>query len=112
MDKVMQHQDLIKLLYKAKPALRKTILAHAPNSLIQALALCALNITNSRVPLKNCQFKNLCRHKHKIRQLSQKNISLNKKRKILQTGSGLLTALIAPILSGVLGSIIPSIGGR
>ena len=71
--------------------------------LVFCLCECAKNLLKGNVPLTPAQKKSLSRRKKELRDLSRKNVSLKKKKKIVQSG-GFLGALLGPIIS-VLGGL-------
>ena len=96
----------LQVLAKSKPKLRKMIIEHGPPDLIMCIAECSLNLLKGVNPLKPHQKKRLTRYKKHLRVLSDKKLSLKKRRSVLsQQGGGLLTALIPTVLS-VLGSLL------
>ena len=106
MERLKKHSQTLKLLQKAPPAMRKSILQKASPELIRCICDCSLNVLKANVPLSACQIKTLRRHKTVLRQLADKKVSLAKKRKLSQKG-GFLPALIgalAPVLGGILSS--------
>ena len=102
--RLRRHASVLQTLASAKPPLQKAIIKNASNDLVNCLCECALNILKGHVPLKSRQKKLLCRHKQVLRSLAKKNISVPRKRKLIQKG-GFLGALIGPLL----GAVIPAI---
>lgn len=100
--------DELKVLKKAKPALRKSILKTADKDLICCLSECCHNILNGNVQLSPDNKKCLKRHRKHLRHLASKRVSLKKKRNLLVQQGGFLPALLAPIL-GVAASLISSL---
>lgn len=96
------------MLAKADSKKRKKILDGANDETIKCLCECALNTLKSRVPLDEGQFRKLRRHKHTLRFLADKRVSLaNKKKKVKQAG-GFLLPLLAPIIGSILAAVIQS----
>ena len=82
---------------------RRDIIRKYDNDLICSLSECCHNVLKGNVPLTPAQRAKLSRHKHILRKLSTKKMSVKARKKILHRG-GFLGALITPILI-VLGSL-------
>lgn len=98
----------LKSLQKAKPSERKILLKKASPDLIKAICECVINILKGTVPLKTFQKNKLKTHKIILRNLQNKKININKKKKLLIQKGGflpLLLSVLAPIISGVVGSL-------
>ncbi len=104
--RIRNQAPLLKQLSKAKPNFAKAVIKAANKDLLDSLAECSLNVLKGTVPLSPCQKKRLQRHKHCLRQVSNKRVSRERKRKVLQTG-GFLASLLSPIV-GILGSLLGS----
>ena len=104
MDRLKKHCDILKLLYQAKPKVRAALIEDASPELLTCLAECSLNILKGNVPLDSSQKEKLRRQRHKLRLLASKKVSKTNKKKIIQKG-GFLSALLAPIVGGILGTL-------
>lgn len=106
-DRLHKHLPLLKRIKKIGPQKRQEILETADDELIKCLCECAKNTLYKRVPLSKFQLKQLSQHKQILRQLTDKKVSVKKKRKnILKQGGGFLLPLIAPILAAVVQGLI------
>ena len=94
----------MKLLHRAKPAYRKTLLQEAKPEVIKILSDCALNILKGKLLLTQQEKRKLQPHKKKLRTLANKRTSVKAKKKILQQG-GFLPAFLIPILAAVGGNL-------
>ena len=101
--RLRKNSDFLKVLAHASPKQCRGIIEGAKNDLILTMCECASNCLNGNVPLSVSQKRKLAAHKHNLRSLADKSVSLKKKRKILQKG-GFLGALIKPIIQ-TLGSL-------
>lgn len=61
-----------------------------------------VRLLKGNVRLSKRQKLTLRRYRQHLRKLSNRKTSVTKKRKILQTGGGFLTALLAPLAATVL----------
>ena len=104
MDRLKKHCDILRLLYKAKPKVRASLIQNASTDLLTCLAECSINILKGNVPLTKTQKEKLRRQRHKLRLLTSKKVSKTNKKKIIQKG-GFLSALLAPIVGGILGTL-------
>ena len=102
--RLKKNAPLLKMMSKAKPPVVKAILKTCDRDLIATLCDIALNVLKSHVSLTPSQKRRLSRHKHTLRQLVKKQVSLKKKKALLQKG-GFLGALLKPVL-GILGGIL------
>lgn len=96
----------LRALLKADPGLSKRFVAKSNRAFIDAVSECACNILSGRVKLNPKQKKRLARHKVGLRHLTNKKVSLKKKRVIIQKG-GFLPAFLGPII-GILGKLLLS----
>ena len=99
-----KHGEMLKFLSAMKPATAKTIVKAVSPEFIRVLCECCHNVLKGNVPLTANQKRKLCRHKNKLRSLTQKKLSIKRRKQILQQG-GFLGALIGPIV-GVLKSVL------
>ena len=98
--------DLLKVLHKAKPKLRKIILKHVEPSCIKAICDVVLNVLKSVIQISATQKRKLARYKHHLRLLTHKATPLDKRRRVLiQKGDGFLTLVLGCVLKE-LGSLI------
>ena len=104
MERLKKHCDILKLLYQAKPKVRAALIQDASPELLTCLAECSLNILKGNVPLTRTQKEKLRRQRHKLRLLANKHVSQTNKKKVVQKG-GFLSALLAPIVGGILGTL-------
>lgn len=106
---VLSHADLLRALHRASPTMRKSIIKAADVGLIKSICECADNTLKGRVSLNNSQKRKLARHKKLLRRLVRRGENWKRKKKILQqTGGAILPLLLAPLLTGLLGSIFKS----
>src|SRR6267154_774303 len=99
-----RHVNLLKALYRASPATRKSLLKkHCNTDFVCCITECVKNLLKGNVPLNSVQKKKLSAKRKVLRQLALKKTSLRKKQKLIQSG-GFLGALLGPIIS-VLGGL-------
>lgn len=104
---LIKHKELLSLLSRVPKPTRRSILKYAPNGLIDCMSECCLNILKGNVRLTLAQKRKLARHKHQLRQLSKRGVSVTKRKKIVQSGGFLpLLPLIAKIAGGVLPGLL------
>ena len=94
--------DMSRTLRKELPAIKlcgeetrlqkrkKMINACCDDSFARAVGECCWNVTNGRVRLSPHKIRQLKRHKALMRKLSDRSVPVSQKRKVIQTGSGLL----------------------
>lgn len=97
--RLKRNVSLLNQVYKAKPKLRKAILENADKDTIYCLCECCLNILNGNIPFSPAQERNLKRYSKEVRYLASKQGSLKKKQELLAQKGGLVTAVLAPLLT-------------
>lgn len=103
---VINNTDILKFLHKAKPQYRKAILRAADEDLVHCICECTHNTLKGRVQLSAEQKNRLARHKKILRRLIRRGESIETKKKIInQQGGAFLPMLLAPLITGVLGSL-------
>ena len=94
---------LLKTLVDANPKLKKAIIKYASPDLVMAISEIALNMLKGVIKLTPQQKQRLSRYKKEFRSLAKKNLSVNKKRKILvQKGGGAGLAVLLPLALSLL----------
>ena len=96
----------LRLLQKAPAPLQKRILDKASPELIRCLCDCAHNVLQGNVEISHHHKRKL--KPHKLRKLADRKVALKTKRRIIQKGGFLpiLLSALAPVISGVVGSLI------
>lgn len=95
----------LRLLQICPLKLRKQLIEKVNNKCIKAICECCLNTLKGNVPLTAEQKKKLSKHKGIIRKLSDRKLSLKKKRKIISQKGGFLNILIPTVLSVLSGLV-------
>ena len=98
----------MRLLQKAPALLQKRILDKASSELIRCLFDCAHNVLQGNVNISRHHKQKLKPHKTKLRKLADRKVALKTKQRIIQKGGFLpiLLSALAPVISGVLGTLI------
>ena len=68
---------------------------------MRCLCECALNVLNGNIPLTPADKKKLNKYKNKLRYLTNRKLSAQKKKKTLNQKGGFLGALLTPVLSAL-----------
>lgn len=103
--RVLNNAEILKFLHKAKPQYRRAILKQADKALIHCICECTHNTLRGKLPLTNQQKSKLGRHKKLLRRIVKRGEPLSVKKKIIvQKGGALLPLLLAPLITGVIGS--------
>jgi len=98
--RMRKNADLLRVLAKSNPKLRRGILKCCHNELIKAICEVTLNVLKGLVPINTQQKKKLRQYKKVLRALVNKKVSIKKKREYLnQTGGNFLSFLLPPVLS-------------
>jgi hypothetical protein len=101
-DKLRRHSDMLRFLGTAKPPVVRAAIGTASPALVETLCECCHNVLKGNVALTPAQKVRLRRHKNNLRLLTQKKLTVNKRKRILQTG-GFIGALLGPILGALTG---------
>ena len=97
--RLKEHSNILKHLYNLNQERRnKWIKRHLDKDLILCLCECCKNLLVGNIPISQKKKKELAKSKKEIRQLANKEISIKKKKKIIQQG-GFLSTLLGPIVS-------------
>ena len=102
MDRLKRNASL-KRLHGAKPSFQKTVLKKSKDHLVKCVCGISLNVLKGTASISKQNKKRLSRHKRSLRKLIDRELSLKKKRKVIQSG-GFLSALLAAAIP-VLGSL-------
>ena len=102
-------QDLLRVLGQCQPKIRNAILKNCENHLIHIICDCVYNVVKGNVPgLTEEKVNKLARHKSSLIKLT-KELPIKEKRKILvQKGSGFLSfllPLVAPLIAKAVSKI-------
>jgi len=69
MNRLKIHSSILQLLHKAKPSLRKAIIANGNKQLICCTCDCTLNVLHRLVPISQQQKNRFSKHKQSLRTL-------------------------------------------
>lgn len=97
---------ILKCLFDADCVSRKRLIAGADKNLVKLLCLICKNIISGKVDLKPLEKNNLEKYKKQLRFLSKRGDWQKKKRVFIQKGSGLLPALLSPLISIIISSFL------
>ena len=105
-DRVKRNFNYLTLLGKCKNTMRKAILKESDKDLVAAVCDCVLNISNGVIPLNANVKSKLRRHKLKLRNLTKKNLSIKKKRRLLIQHGGSILPILLPIVTTAIASLL------
>ena len=108
MNRLQRNGPTLQLLQNALAPSRKRILDKPSPELICCLCDCAHNILQGNVTLLRHYKQKLRQHKTKLRKLADCKVEFKTKKQLVQTGGFLLLLLsaLAPVITGVVGSLI------
>ena len=96
--RVKKNCDVLKVLAKCKPYMRRAIIKAADKDLLEAITECLLNICKNTKISPN-KYKKLAQYSRHIEVVADKSKPLTQRRRvILQKGDGFLPFLLAPVL--------------
>lgn len=104
-ERVLRNLAVLKILVRAGPKQRKAILCKANNDLVGAIAEIALNTLKGNLPLKPSQYRTLKRKKGVIKKLSDRKVSLKKKKQVIRQSGGFVGSLLGaaiPLLANLI----------
>lgn len=102
---------ILQALQGGGPAQRKRILQTANKDLLKSVCDCAQNVLCGNIALTEAQNKSISKHRKLLREVAYNDIDLETKRRKYFTNqkggflTALLPALLAPVLSAVVGEI-------
>lgn len=116
MKRIKQHADFLSLMHKRHniPGDRRKLIKLANKNEINACCEIYLNALQGNIHITPRLAKALKKHQRQCRDIVDRTVSLNRKKRILagQTGGflgPLLGAIVGPLIKGVVGSFV---GGR
>ena len=109
--KLKQNLPLLRILQKSKVTERKAILKSADKELLLSICEWIDNILQGNVKLKPEHLRKLKRHASILRKLQNRQLGIKKRRNILIQQGGFLPALLAPIVSGLAGTLLSNLIG-
>ena len=96
---VKKNCDVLKVLAKCKPYMRRAIIKAADKYLLKAITECLLNICKNTIKISRNTYKKLAQYSRNIEVVADKSKPLTQRRRvILQKGDGFLPFLLAPVL--------------
>lgn len=104
---------ILKALYYLNNKQRLVLLKSADRSLIKAICECILNIITGNVNISHENRKRLYKYKNFLRKLASPNKKRSwqqRKRIIVQKGSGFLPLIIPPVMSILLSKLLEKNG--
>lgn len=100
-------RDLLAVIARSKPALRKAILKELDRTTVTSLCEACHNILRGAVPLSKVTRTRLYKHKNTIRKLAQRGEGWKKKKETLrQSGGGVFLPILLSALSGIISSAL------
>lgn len=107
MDRLRKQGPTLRFLQKAPASVQRSIIKKASPELVRCICDCAFNILKGNVQISPCHKRKLSKHKTKLRQLTNRRVSIKKKQKSIQTGGFLsvLLSALAPVLGGIIGGL-------
>ena len=97
--RLKEHSNICKHLYHLNHERRnKWIKCHLDKDVILCLCECTKNLLLGNIPISPKKKKELAKNRKELRQLANKEVSIKKKKKIIQQG-GFLGTLLGPIVS-------------
>lgn len=103
------NRHFLYILRDSKPKLRKAVFENADNGLITTINEIVLNTLNGNSPVNKKTKQNLKKYKKEMRCLICPKKSVNSKRKLLIQKGGFIPALLASLLTGVVGKILENV---
>lgn len=101
-----KQKDLLRVLHRARPTVRKAILKDADKALIYSICELCDNTLTGNVPLTPKHKQKLRKHKNIIKKLAKRGGSWLKKKKAISQKGGAFLPLLLSALAPALGSLI------
>jgi hypothetical protein len=106
MSDMKQHAAMLKMIQKARPDLRQSLIKMADQKLIRCIVESAANTLKGNVRLSAAEKRKLSRHKKVLRRLVKRGEHWKAKRKYIAQKGGFLIPLLTPIVGALLSKII------
>jgi hypothetical protein len=105
--RIASNEAFLRLLHNTNSRQRKELIRTASKDQILSVCECAFNILRKNVELNPYQIKQLRKAKRIVYTIADKKVPVaEKKKKLEQTGGGaFIPLLLAPIVSGLVGSL-------
>ena len=101
--RVQKYAPTLRILSRASPKVKRTVIQQADNQFMNCLCECGKNVLESNVPLTPRQLRVLRPYKNHLRELVSKKVGIKRKKIILQKG-GFIGALLKPLTEFLLAS--------
>ena len=102
-----KYSEILRALYHLNAEQRVALLRKADKKLVRYICECCLNLLSGNIDLSKHQKSDLRKHVQLLRRLADPSRNLVAKKKIIvQKGGGFLTALLAPLISTILTSLV------
>lgn len=105
-NKRQEHKDLLRVLQRARPSVRKAILKEADKALVYSICELCDNTLSGNVPLTPTQKQKLKKHKTVLKKLAKRGESWIKKKKALTQKGGAFLPLLLSVLAPAIGNLI------
>jgi hypothetical protein len=106
MSHIRKHAAILRTIAKARPDVRRSLLEMADKELIRCLCEISDNTLKGYVNLNSRQKQKLSRYKKILRRIAQRGETWQKKKQLIQTGSGFIVPLLAAVLGPIISSLI------
>lgn len=107
MQRLESNQEYLKKLKRSRGKKRQELIKAMTVKDLKLISEIAHNILKRNLEVDEKTLKRLKRHAESVRLLGKKSPSFKKKKQVLlQSGSGLLTALLIPAISALVGAIV------
>ena len=108
--RVLKNLDYLKALHCSQKVEKEQLLKHARAEIINAICDCAKNILLGNIDITSNEKKRLQPKKNVLRKLADRKTKFKDRKKLLvQNGSGLLTALLAPVITTLASGILSKV---
>ena len=107
--RLRDNQAFLTLLTSASPIQRNQLIRTASKDQLESICECAHNIFRRNVALSPSELSNIRKHREIVYKVASKNVSLPRKRAILEQSGGFLPALLAPIIGTIIGAVADTV---
>lgn len=107
--RVKKHAKTLRILAQCDKHTANSIIKGANPDLIACISDVCHNTLQGKVKLSDKAKKRLSRYKKSIRKIASKSATLKTKKRLLQTGHGLLSSILIPLLGSVIGPIFKTL---
>jgi len=106
----LKRRDYLNLLSKSRKKKRRNALIDlGDREEINAVSECILNLLKNNIKIPKSKLRSIKKHKHTMRDVVDKNLSVSKRKKILKQKGGGFLPVVLPLALSALSKLLPQL---